>query len=261
MTRRCAWCCLALILGPVPLLGAQIRLPEVRAGARTPCQVHPETGAATADLWLDARSALLGTSATDSAPPTLLIQSWRRNLSSSLRLRWERRDTSQVKTRSPFSEKTPGNLERSGYIQWRWNGFIYYGPGADLLLSERFLKTHCFRREEGRGSTAGLVGLAFEPLPTQNLPDVAGILWIDPAERLLRHLEYTWINPPLEARAPALGGRADFVRLADGGWIIQRWNTRMPRPSDVPGTGYGGYTDQGGEVLAVGSPGRPRRPE
>jgi hypothetical protein len=251
MTRRCAWFCLALILGPVSLLGAQTRLPEMTAAARTPCQVHPEAGAATADLWFDARSALESTGATDSAPPTLLIQSWRRNLSSNLRLRWEQRDTSRVKTRSPFSERTPGNLERSGYIQWRWNGFIYYGPGADLLLSERFLKT-------GRDGTAGLVGLAFEPLPSQNLPDVAGILWIDPAERLLRHLEYTWINPPLEARAPALGGRADFVRLADGGWIIQRWNIRMPRPSDAPGTGYGGYTDQGGEVLAVGAR-RPRR--
>ena len=118
-------------------------------------------------------------------------------------------------------------------------------------LSEWWPPSHVLVKKER-------AGLAFEPLPSQDLPDVAGILWIDPGERMLRHLEYTWINPPPEARAPALGGRADFVRLADGGWIIQRWNIRMPRPSDAPGTGYGGYTDQGGEVLAVGAR-QPRR--
>lgn len=255
---------MAILLGGLlcpaggPLV-SQARLPDVRISGKTPCQIHPEAGAATAGLWLHAKSALEGSAATDSAAPSLLIQRWRRTLSPRLQLRWERRDTSRVRTRQPFSEKTPGNLERVGYIQARRDALVYYGPGADLLLSERFLKNHCFRREEGRGGTAGLVGLAFDPLPTQDLPDVSGVLWIDPAARELRFLEYTWMNPPVEARAPALGGRVDFVRLADGGWIIRSWNMRMPRPWDIPGLGYGGYTDQGGEVLAVGARSPARR--
>lgn len=260
MTRRFSCLLLAMLSTGGGGLAAQARLPDVRIAGRTSCQIHPESGAATADLWIDAKTALESTTAIDSAPPSLLVQRWRRTLAPNLRLRWERRDTSRIRTRQPFSEKTPGNLERVGYIQARRDGMVYYGPGADLLLSERFLKDHCFRRQEGRGGTAGLVGLAFEPLHTQRLPDVAGVLWIDPAHRELRFIEYTWVNPPLEASAPALGGRVDFARLADGGWIIRSWNMRMPRPWDVPGLGWGGYTDQGGEVLAVGAPRRPARP-
>ena len=254
MTRTLA----GLLLLIPALLAAQERLPEVRTVAKTACQVHPEGGAATASLWLMAREALESAVATDSAPPTLLVQRWRRTLLPDLRLRWERRDTFRVRTRQPFSEKTPGNLERVGYIQIQRSGIVYYGPGADLLLSERFLKNHCFRRQEGRGGTAGLVGLAFEPLPVQRRPDVEGVLWIDPARRELRTLEYTWRNAPEDARAPASGGRVEFSRMVGGEWIIRSWNIRMPRPWDVTGLGWGGYTDQGGEVLAVGTrpPGR-----
>ena len=135
-----------------------------------------EAGEATAALWITAREALESATAIDSEPPRLLIQSWRRTLERNLRLRWERRDTTEVRTRRPFSEETPSNLERVGYIQMRRDGLVYYGPGADLLLSERFLKSHCFRRQEGTGAATGLVGLFFEPLPAQRLPDVTGVL-------------------------------------------------------------------------------------
>lgn len=250
---------LLLLLLLVAQLPAQQRLPGVRTVGKTACQVHPETGEATAALWITAREALESATAIDSEPPRLLIQSWRRTLERNLRLRWERRDTTEVRTRRPFSEETPSNLERVGYIQMRRDGLVYYGPGADLLLSERFLKSHCFRRQEGTGAATGLVGLFFEPLPAQRLPDVTGVLWIDPARRELRSLVYTWTNPPEDARAPALGGRVEFARLVGGEWIIRSWNMRMPRPWDVPGSGYGGYTDQGGEVIAIG-PGPRGRP-
>src|SRR4030095_7365449 len=34
------------------------RLPNLRVSARTPCEVHPETAAETAELWLAARQTL-----------------------------------------------------------------------------------------------------------------------------------------------------------------------------------------------------------
>ncbi len=233
-------------------LVAQERLPNVRVSAKSPCEIHPETARETADLWVAAREALRATSDTTGTPPMLLIQEWRRTLDPRMRLRFERRDTSRVSSFHPFENPLPGNVERAGYIQRRGWNTVYYGPDSGLLLSEWFLRRHCFRRIEGYGGNTGLVGLGFAPLPQSRLTDVAGVLWIDLGSGELRHVEYSWTNAPEEARALGVGGRADFVRLTSGGWIVQRWNIRMPRPrTELDGT-LDGYNDQGGEVVAVG---------
>src|ERR1041384_8361863 len=77
-------------------LVAQERLPNVRVSAKSPCEIHPETALETADLWLAAKEALHATSDTTGAPPTLLVQEWRRTLDRRMRLRWETSDTSRV---------------------------------------------------------------------------------------------------------------------------------------------------------------------
>ncbi|HEV8612275.1 MAG TPA: hypothetical protein VGQ73_02120 [Gemmatimonadales bacterium] len=247
-------------LGGVGTSAAQERLPSVRVAGKTPCQVHPETAAGTAELWLIAREALEGSTRSEASAPWFLIQEWRRALDRSFRVRWERRDTSSVRTLHPFEKPLPGNLERDGYIQQRGWITYFYGPDAEHLLSEWFLKRHCFARVPGTGPTAGLLGLSFAPLPRTWVTDVAGVLWIDAAQRELRYVEYAWTNPPFEARAPGVGGRTDFVRLGSGGggWIIQRWNIRMPRISVGLGGTLEGYDDEGGEVLAL-SAGKVRR--
>lgn len=157
----------------------QERLPGVRVTGKTPCEIHPETAAQTAELWLAAREALEGAAARAGTAPKLLVQRWRRTLDASFRLRWERRDTSSVTTLHPFETPPPGNLERAGYIQQRGWTTVFYGPDPGLLLSESFLRRHCFRRIEGEGANAGLSGLAFAPLPASERTDVAGVLWVD----------------------------------------------------------------------------------
>lgn len=230
---------------------AQARIPEVKARASTPCQIRPETAVGTAELWLSAQAALEASTVTDSLPPLLLIQKWRRKLDRSLRLIYERRDTSLVATRQPFSAKTPSSIERTGYIQRMFRTLIFYGPDPDEIITERFLRQHCFRRIEGSGATQGLAGLAFDPLPRQQKPDVSGVLWIDAATGALRYVEYGWTNPPYGVDGGRARGRTDFVRLAAGGWITQRWYILMPNGS---GFDFDGYSEEGGELLAVGPP-------
>lgn len=239
-----------LALAAASPAAAQARIPEVKTSGRTPCQIHPETAVETAELWLTARVALESSTAVDTNPPLLLIQKWRRTLSRSLNPVYERRDTSQVVTRQPFGVEPPSNLERAGYIQRTFRSVIFYGPDPDEILTERFLRQHCFRRVEGSGATQGLIGLAFDPLPRQRNPDVSGILWIEPVSGALRYVEYGWTNSPPWADGANARGRTDFARLAMGGWIIQRWYIRLPKPGDE----FGGYTDEGGELLAVGPP-------
>jgi hypothetical protein len=234
---------------------AQVRIPEVKTRASTPCEIHPETAAETAKLWLNAQAALESSTPSDSNPPLLLLQKWRRKLSRSFKLLYERRDTSLVATRQPFGVKTPSSIERVGYIQRMFHSLLFYGPDPDEIITERFLRQHCFRRVEGGGANQGLAGLAFDPLPRQQKPDVSGILWIDPGSGALRYVEYGWTNPPYGVEGGKAHGRTDFVRLATGGWITQRWYIRMPNGS---GFDFDGYSEEGGELLAVG-PSGPRK--
>lgn len=257
---RTTWA-IAILTGlvGVPVAGAaQARIPDVKTEGNTPCEVHPETAVETAELWLGAQAALANSVAADSSPPLLLIQRWRRTLSRSFKALSERRDTSLVVTRQPFGTKTPSNLERVGYIQRMFQTVIFYGPDPDEIITERFLRRHCFRRVEGSGANQGLAGLAFEPIPRQQKPDVSGVLWIDPVGGALRYVEYGWTNPPSWADGGRAHGRTDFVRLASGGWVTQRWYIRMPKPVAGSGYDFDGYTEEGGELLAVG-PATPKR--
>ncbi|HEV8357597.1 MAG TPA: hypothetical protein VGQ17_12650 [Gemmatimonadales bacterium] len=257
---------LAVALVAPPLAARQApdpggwRVPDLRVkGKKSPCEVHPETAAETAELWMIAREALEGSKRTEPGAPTLLVVKWRRRLGPRLDLRSERRDTSRLTTLHPFETEVPYNLESEGYIQRRAWLMIFYGPDPGFLLSERFLRQHCFRRIAGEGANAGLVGLGFDPLPRQNASDVSGVLWIDLAGDALHRVEYAWTSPPREADAPGVGGFSVFARLASGGWILRQWNMRLPR-FEASGFGYDlvGYTDEGGEVLAVGKS-RPTR--
>ena len=234
-----------------------IQLQGIVASADRRCRVRPEAGAAAAVLWEEARKALdvVALTGDEQALPVQLI-TWERELDPrSLLIRDERRSVRQGFAVDPVRSRPAEELARDGYIQTAPDGSMtYFGPDQAVLLSDVFQNAHCFRVEEGdpRGETAGLVGLAFEPME-RTLPDVEGTLWLDGESAQLRFLEYRYSRYPYRLEDTRnLGGRVDFQRRGDGRWFVREWSIRMPRMT-MEGAGgrvrLEGILEAGGEVI------------
>ena len=139
-------------------------------------------------------------------------------------------------TVTPFVSADPEVLARSGYVDGDiTRGSTFFAPDAAILLSDRFLDSHCFRiQAPEKDRRDDLIGLAFEPLRltsdgARSRVDVRGVLWLDRTSAELRYLEYGYVNLPFDADANRAGGRLEFRPLPDGRWIVWRWYIRTPR--------------------------------
>ena len=234
-----------------------IQLQGIVASADRRCRVRPEAGAAAAVLWEEARKALdvVALTGDEQALPVQLV-SWERELDPrSLLIRDERRSVRQGFAVDPVRSLPAEELAREGYIRVADDGSMtYFGPDQAVLLSDVFQNSHCFRVEEGDedGETAGLVGLAFEPME-QDVPDVEGTLWLDGESAQLRFLEYRYSRYPHRLEDTRnLGGRVDFQRRGDGRWFVREWAIRMPQMSMDASGGrirLDGILEAGGEVI------------
>ena len=169
----------------------------------------------------------------------------------------EKIDVRVLPTELPFISRHPVELEREGYVfrgqdgLWEW-----WGPDANVLLDPSFQRTHCFWAVRGEDARAGMIGLAFEPAPDRDLPDVEGTLWLDEASGELREMEYRFTNLPLRISTEHLGGYTTFLPMPSGAWILNSWQIRTPivgwsqiRTAFSPRPRIIGYREAGGHVL------------
>ncbi len=211
-------------IDPIPVALAQI----VVQGER---QCDVEGGASVAAVWDEVHEALAAVSWTSRDPAYwYAISRFARETSPGGRPRgpdstW-RDDGYRL---IPIKSAPPQQLEREGFVVVDQDGWTYHGPDADELISDAFLRTHCFETKPGRGETEGLIGLAFTPARDRTLPDITGTLWIDRGTAMLQHLDFTYARLPQEVVAPRAGGRIDFMRVPSGAWIVRDWVIRMPR--------------------------------
>ncbi|MGH7530530.1 MAG: carboxypeptidase-like regulatory domain-containing protein [Gemmatimonadales bacterium] len=159
--------------------------------------------------------------------------------------------------RAPFRSAPAGRLADEGYVVVTGDDWIYYAPDADVLTSDPFVRTHCFETRIGEDETAGLLGLAFEPIPDRPVPDIAGVLWISEETGELRHLEFAYTDLPQDVVAPRAGGRVEFLRVPSGAWVVRDWVIRMPRAA-VRYANYGpdrpvvtGFRESGGRAVRI----------
>jgi hypothetical protein len=265
---------LRLVTRPVPVV-----LGAVRVIDRTPCVAGAADGREVSTVWDETRKALYATDLTQRQElfTARVSRFERRRDARSGKITGYQTRQSNGTTRSPFVSMAAAQLSADGYVRQDRGETIYYGPDANVLMSDEFLRDHCFRLRAGEGGRKGLIGLAFEPVRGRDKPDIAGTLWIDRQTAELRDLEYVYRllpNLPSDAKSEDFGGHIEFRHMPTGAWIVERWVIRMPvlvdrgplttRPSAVvPGTApsrvervqLAAVHEEGGEVLETVSRG------
>jgi hypothetical protein len=241
------------------LLGADpVTLGRVTVRTESRCRTNADTGQLVAQLWQQARTALTAAQITTAA---------RR-----LAVRWTLYDRFTTKdgapdgtptvtaktgsTERPFVSLPAEALSQLGYVVEERGAANYYAPDADVLLSDAFAATHCFRVVAPPSGQSTLVGVGFGPVDQrgESIKEIEGTLWLDRTSAELRALDFRYTNlsePMLDAAA---GGRVEFTRLATGSWIVSRWEIRVPRLKEGLAKGpRNTFQAEGVRALVVGS--------
>jgi hypothetical protein len=205
-------------------------LPVVTVTTTSPCPREPNDSRRIASLWDETRVAL---SATQISLRDRLFKSTITRYTRSLRAQGMRvlhEETSVLRgvSQQPFVSMSAESLSAEGYTRDDLAGTIYYAPDAAVLLSDSFVREHCFSIVAGRGKRSNLIGLAFEPAPQRRLADIRGTMWLDARTFELRLVDFRYVNIELPVDDPRIGGEVHFTRLESGAWIVSRWFIRMP---------------------------------
>ncbi|HET7372484.1 MAG TPA: carboxypeptidase-like regulatory domain-containing protein, partial [Gemmatimonadaceae bacterium] len=211
--------------------GRQVVLSAMNVRDRQTCRVSADTGYAVAQVWNEARKAMLSTQLTSDDAP--LVAEWieyDRVLDSTARLIKEQHIRVLTHpTTHAFKSRPADELAKTGYVVADGGTTTYFAPDVDVLLSELFAASHCFQLTAPPAGQSQLIGIAFEPSrDRRDERDIAGTLWLERSSAELRTLEFHYTNLPDLATAAGAGGRVEFLRLDDGNWLVRRWHVRMP---------------------------------
>lgn len=215
----------------IRLSGVQVALDTVMVVDRSSCRVTSDDNAVATLTVLDqARTALSAAQlslsgrtvrATTTSYDRLLDAGGRRVSQQSSR-------TTTAYVRQPWQAISPDRSHRAGFVSFgNDNSITYNAPSIDVLVSSAFVEDHCFRIvTDGRSD---LIGVAFEPSPARKkIPEIKGTLWLNRQSAELQGLDYRYVNITSAQEDAGAGGEVAFARMKDGGWVISRWNIRMP---------------------------------
>ena len=251
-------------LEPIPVRsagGSVAVLGTVKIRRATPCQASATDGERIATLWDDARTALLSSEITaqNNLVSRRLVRYVREIDMPSMAVADERLkafDSHDIPGKPQFRSLSADTLSLMGYWRVRTGGAIeFYGVDANALLSEAFVRDHCFRLDEGPQAPRGMVGLRFEPVKDRmkrnSPPEVMGTVWLDATTSALQSVEFMWTK--LRGDLKHVGGEVIFARVDSGPWFVSSWRLRMPREIEVDGS-FGtarrpGLVEEGGLVL------------
>jgi hypothetical protein len=223
---------LKLVTRPIPVV-----LGAVRVTGKTACVARAADGQDVSAVWDEARKALTATELTQRDELfTARVMRYVRTLDARTGkvTGYETKQGNGV-TKNPFVSLAAAELSANGFVRHASGETTYYGPDAGVLLSDEFLRDHCFKLREAGGRRSTMIGLEFEPVRGRDKPEIAGTLWLDRKTAELRDLEYQYRslqNLPEAVKSEDFGGRVEFHRMPTGAWIVERWVIRMPILAD-----------------------------
>lgn len=220
-------------------------------------------GAPAGRLWVELRKALTASATTESQGLVPVdVDLYERVLDRNLTIVSERTEQRTRLSRRPVAGISWDQVDsaRRGGVS---NSDVYRPPDAATILSDQFMRSHCYAVISGYGPEPGLTGLEFRPARVGAQPELTGVLWLDPKENALRALSFDYVNLPIPLRIARTTGRVEFQQLADGQWIVARWYIRMPRLTQLPSASVGapaassdslvGYQEVGGSARPAGT--------
>lgn len=206
------------------------------------CEVRPDSALLVAQLYEEARKALLASATVVSgvrhqAQFVLFnrIQDERKKLRAPIK-----RNTFAGPTFKPFASVSADALAKSGFVVEQSDGFMYHAPDAELLLSDLFLRSHCLQLVNGTGERAASIGIGFRPTEEsvgRRMVDVKGTLWLDRSSNELQYLDYEYVGIPDALTREGVGGRVEYTQMSGGFWFVGKWAIRTP--SYKPGATFG----------------------
>lgn len=243
-----------------------IALDNITVEGERRCVLRPEGGLDVARVWEEARKALAAAAFTDETSIYRYVtMRYERDLDTDARtVMNEQRNFSDLMQRQTFVSRPVEELMADGFVQEEEDGTFYYAPDANVMLSDAFLDTHCLRVREGEDEdeTAGLIGLAFEPVERRRGHiDIRGVMWLEPESSELQWLEYAYADLDAELRSRHMGGKVMFAGLPNGTWVVREWYIRMPRPgmrpnpfTNIPERFLAGIRETGAVVMRILTP-------
>ena len=229
------------------------------------CDIDPREGLAVQRWWDEIRKALqsaafVHANELDRFRFERFQREWTRDLRA---LRAERYFAVADSVARPFMSQDARTLSERGFVQGEVGERRFLAPDAAVLLSDHFLRDHCFGLEpagddlEQQGERSRNLRISVEPVESRDVPEVHGFMEIDTLTMELRSFQFEYVNLPddLPSRSAA-GGHLSFAYLPSGAWIVSEWWVRMPwvDPRVFPRTVLA-YLDEGGRVSGVAMPG------
>lgn len=234
----------------VAIEGISVR-PPVRA-----CDIDRDEALTVQRWWEEIHKALQGAALVQATDlDSFRFERFQREWSRDLRhLRAEQILPVDASDARPFLAQDAATLATRGYVRGTPGERTYFAPDVAVLMSQGFLRDHCFRLEPDPAS-ASHVRISVEPVVSTDIVDIRGSMRVDTLTHELQSFEFEYVNLPDDIPSgSSAGGHLTFTYLASGGWIVSEWMIRMPMvDARVWPRTVLAYVDEGGQVTGVDS--------